>query len=36
MMATKRVVLVTGVSRDLGARFVRSLAAAASRSSGSM
>ena len=26
-MATKRVVLVTGVSRDLGARFARSLAA---------
>src|SRR4029453_13703138 len=25
-MATKRVVLVTGVSRDLGARFARSLA----------
>ena len=27
MMATERVVLVTGVSRDLGARFARSLAA---------
>jgi UDP-glucose 4-epimerase len=26
-MAAKRVVLVTGVSRDLGARFARSLAA---------